>query len=123
MEITKKDIGKKIYSSLGGWGIIKDITADERTPVDVKYDGDGFDTYSLKGEYYGGSGAISLFWDIPIEPPKPKKKIKKEGWTNIYKRRSEVAFTGDIFETRKLAEENGNSNKLDVVRVEWEEEE
>ena len=50
------------------------------------------------------------------------KRVKKEGWLNIYKLNHHTTKrVGYIFDTKEAADKDGK-NRLDCIRIEWEEE-
>jgi len=53
------------------------------------------------------------------------KRIKKEGWVNVYRIDSPdfVALVGGAFETKEKAEEHKSGEPVACIRIEWEEEE
>lgn len=87
MEITKDDVGMWVWSYNYGWGKIFDHYEDfgtEKFEFRVDF-ADVRNFYSRDGKSFAGD---FIFWDIPQEPPRPKRKVKKEGWVTIH--RSEV---------------------------------
>ena len=48
--------------------------------------------------------------------------IKKEGWTNIFRYKTDL-YSGDIFETKEKAEKMGklSKNYITTIKIEWEE--
>ena len=88
-----------------------------------------FRLYCANGSFYKGMPCGD---DLINSPP---KKIRKEGWVNIYPYKcsssfmSRIAHTGGIHKTRKLADEaclrankNGIPLPVATIKIEWEEE-
>jgi hypothetical protein len=66
----------------------------------------------------------SLFWDVPVEPPRPKRKVKREGWVNVYPDTCITgAKTGEIIHADKILAEGGADKKVvhTTVKICWEE--
>lgn len=89
MKITKEDVGRRVWSFTLGWGIIIEVKSlDLEYPIKIHFDlGRIVHLYTEDGKHYEGERQ-TLFWDeIKFkEPPKPKRKVKKqiEYWANIY---------------------------------------
>lgn len=68
---------------------------------------------------YAPSFHPDLEWRI-----KPKR-VKKEGWVNVYKSRCDtvVGATGYVFPTKERADNESSEMRLACIRIEWEEEE
>jgi hypothetical protein len=73
--------------------------------------------YTLTSEGKSAGGFKTIFMA-------PKKKVKKEGWINLYKKCLEPVCTGGhaIFPTKEEAKNIGTNCFL-TIRIEWEEEE
>lgn len=117
-------VGDRVWSR-HGWGTIKIIDkVDVELPINVLFDVGNY-WYTINGKQFKTDIQPSIFWDeIKFEiPPKPKRKIKKEGWVNIYKSN----FVSDLYLTENAAI-NGRSrscgwSKCITTKLEWEEEE
>ena len=51
------------------------------------------------------------------------KRVKREGWVNVYPSMSYAAYIGCVFETQEAANRNENNDRQACIRIEWEEEE
>ena len=115
MEITKEDIGMRVYSPINGWGTIEkvDITPIARELAAYIIFDKAQNWYRLNGKRVDDC----VFWDVPSEPTKPKRKVKREGWMNIYP----GPMTRSIYPTKEEAEGNKGNGVIDCVKIEWEE--
>jgi hypothetical protein len=119
MEITKDDEDSRVYSPLNKWGTIKKVdktvVADEFGAL-VLFD-NGYDNWFRLD---GTRADDCIFWGEIEEPPRPKRKVKREGWSMIWKTNGGDYASGTCvyLEKNKINLATGRF----LARVEWEEE-
>ena len=89
MLITKDDVGARVWSFSYGWGVIHSLKeTNSPYPVIVDFKNENSLSFTFDGKAYEEDDRASIFWEEIkfTEPPKPKvkKKVKIEGWVNIY---------------------------------------
>jgi len=52
------------------------------------------------------------------DPPPPKRKVKKNGWLNVY-----PCDTRAVWSTKSKADQEADDRRVACVPIEWEEEE
>lgn len=80
MNITKDDIGMKVWDIHYGNGRIVSVDNGDR-PVTIDYQGiSSCVCYCVDGRRFPDDIQPTLYWSKPeiIAPPKPKRKVKKE---------------------------------------------
>lgn len=123
MKITKDDIGRRVWDLTRGFGTISDYDDKENNLdsvyiVTVRYDTHGELSYSTTGKYLPFLNP-QLFWDELKfeEPPKPKRKIKRqtELWGNVYLHPQAYTIT---YSSREEADKYAcKSNRVACVRL------
>lgn len=98
MNITKDDVGRRVWSFEFGWCTLIEVSDQEYGAYIALDFRQGKEIYTKTGQYFLGQKQ-TLFWDeIKFEiPPKPKRKVKKviEMWVNIYPSGSSFTYSSE----------------------------
>ena len=110
--------GDKLWSIQLGECVVVDIDDSAQNPICVGSIGSpyvGQESYDYEGHHWESDKIPSLFWSKPEFklPVKPKKKVKKTGWINIYNDGS----TSNIYDSELRAKNNHNPNKILAARI------
>jgi len=132
METTFENakVGDRVWSFGYGWGTIQQINTN-KYPLLICFDNYQSEAlekvvcYTKKGTEFLDNSNPTLFWDeIKFTiPTRPKRKVKKEGWINIYKIGELPSIASVIYSTEEIAISNKIENNSLTAKIEWEEEE
>ena len=50
------------------------------------------------------------------------KRVKKEGWVNVYRSVGSCSARGTVFDSREAADKFSSENRIHCIRIDWEEE-
>jgi hypothetical protein len=108
-------VGDRVWDITSGWGKINNIISwPTEYPVVVVFGEDEFPySYTYQGRMTTSDINPSLFWDEVkiIPPPKPKQKVKKTLWLNIFNIEC-GSYTIFGYGTEQTADGYGNRNRL-----------
>ena len=113
----------KVYHIRLGWGEVVKVTEHHcyvrftvRGISDICY-------FEFDGRVHPTDQHPTLYWAVPTIIV-PKRKVKREGWINVYPRRTarEVlrASGSIIYKSREKAVSEASADIIDTVRIEWE---
>lgn len=102
---------------LDKWGTVAAINNAYAHSVVVVFDNTGkSSTYTNDGRYYIEDVRPRLYFDrfdFPPPPPRPKKRVEKTGWINIYPN----GFWSRLYSSYEEAREYAGNNSIDTVQV------
>jgi hypothetical protein len=115
---------------------ISDVKVGDRCWVAIRRDPDrngtnatilrvGAESVSMKTDgdvQISGFPGVDTFWCKPIAPPKPKRKVQKDGYGNLFYDGARTFCTGRVYDDKKTATMN-LSDGCKIAYITWEEEE
>jgi len=121
---SKVKIDDKVYHIRLGWGDVVKVTQHHcyvrfstRGITDTHY-------FEFDGRVHPTDQHPTLYWNVPTIIV-PKRKVKREGWVNIYPRRAAREVLGAsgsiIYKSREKAVSEASADIIDTVKIEWEE--
>jgi len=118
-------VGDRVWSIEFGWGRVINTNFDHSFPILVEFEEKKFSvSYTPFGQRFLETKQ-TLFWDeIKFEiPAKPKKKVRKEFFMNIYNPSDEYYYNGGLFNSYNEANKGASENLLITLPVTFEVEE
>jgi len=115
-------VGERVYCRMNGFGTITHI----KSTIEVYFNNSERCDYTLCGRAHTPDVEPTLFYvdgNNKYSETRPKQKVEKTGWINIYSDLFSGRFYAGIYPSRDIAVKHSSSSLLDIIQITWFEEE